>query len=72
MKLPWKRSAAPAAVVCPRCGRARGVRVVFGLPTEKTAVAADKGEVVLGGCVMAPGDVRQCTACGTRWTRPAA
>jgi len=38
--------------VCPHCGAAKLVRLVFGMPTIEVQEKADKGLVALAGCVM--------------------
>ena len=35
---------------CPRCG-GEAIRIVYGFPTFETFEAAERGEVMLGGCV---------------------
>src|SRR4051812_39705026 len=41
---------------CPDCpGAPQGIPLVFGLPSFETFEAAERGEFVLGGCVMDPG-----------------
>ena len=42
-------------VTCPRCG-VRAVPILFGLPTFEAFEAADRGEIVLGGCLVVEGD----------------
>ena len=44
-------SKAKSAPVCPRCGHAM-VPLVYGLPGPDLFDAAQRGEVVLGGCVL--------------------
>jgi hypothetical protein len=61
---------------CPDCaGSPRGVPLVIGLPDAETSAAAERGEFVLGGCVMDPGPAPRwaCPECGQhlRWTTPA-
>lgn len=36
---------------CPKCG-GRIVKIVYGEPTEELFEAADRGEVILGGCCI--------------------
>jgi len=36
----------------PKAGRPRLVRLVMGLPTRETAKRAQRGEVILGGCIV--------------------
>jgi ribA/ribD-fused uncharacterized protein len=55
---------------CPRCGHA-GVPIVYGLPSGTAFGAAERGEVVLGGCVIEPdAPTFSCLACGERWRSP--
>lgn len=37
--------------VCPTCGGA-GVPIAYGLPGPEMSGAAERGEIVLGGCVV--------------------
>ena len=39
---------------CPRCGSPDAVEIVYGYPTAETFEASERGEVVLGGCVIGP------------------
>jgi hypothetical protein len=49
---------------CPSCGERAGVPVQYGLPSREMAEAAERGEVVLGGCVLTDDDPpRCCTEC---------
>jgi len=49
---------------CPNCLAKAGVPVQYGLPTRAAAEAAERGEVVLGGCVLTDDDPpRCCTNC---------
>jgi hypothetical protein len=47
---------------CPQCG-GRLVPIVYGLPGEELGEAADRGEVILGGC-QPDGAKRGCGSCG--------
>jgi ADP-ribosylglycohydrolase len=38
------------------------IRVLYGYPTEKTSAAADRGAVVLGGCIVGP-ETKVCSIC---------
>jgi hypothetical protein len=54
--------------VCPDCGGAV-LPVVFGFPGPELFEAAERGEILLGGCCMeGDGPVRECNGCGRRWT----
>ncbi len=49
---------------CPNCSKKAGVPVLYGLPTRGSAEAAERGELVLGGCVLTDDDPpRCCTEC---------
>lgn len=50
---------------CPRCG-GRGLRIIWGLPADPTALWDDE-EVVLGGCCIEPGISHECGDCRHRW-----
>jgi hypothetical protein len=67
--------AAPAFPPCRRCGSTDVVEIVYGLPDVELRVAAERGEVVLGGCIV--GDELpdyDCRGCGSPlpWVRPEA
>jgi len=48
---------------CPRCG-STSLEVVFGLPGMELFEAADRGEVVLGGCSIIDGEDEQFECAG--------
>ena len=49
---------------CPRCGSTDAVEIVYGYPTAETFEAAERGEIVLGGCVIGPeAPDYECRAC---------
>ena len=50
------------------CGSAGVLPIVYGLPGDELAWAADRGEVVLGGCIIeSDAPTRECTVCGHAW-----
>jgi predicted RNA-binding Zn-ribbon protein involved in translation (DUF1610 family) len=55
---------------CPECGSAKVADIIYGfpdVPTPEFREALDKGEIVLGGCVLDPdgGNARwRCVECG--------
>jgi hypothetical protein len=52
---------------CPHCPDApRAVPLVHGLPSPELFEAAERGEAVLGGCLVEPGPPAEeaCPACG--------
>ncbi len=57
---------APASATCPRCGAfAPIVPMAFGYPTLETFLAAERGELALGGCVISGEDpTHRCSGCG--------
>ena len=55
---------------CPSCGSPDRIPIAYGLPTQETVERADRGEVLLGGCLVHDEAPRwQCRACGTTWGR---
>lgn len=54
--------------VCPACGARAVVRIIYGYPGPELVGEAERGEVVLGGCVIVHGSkVWACRACAHRW-----
>lgn len=50
--------------VCPACGKAKVVKIVYGLPTPDAAEDADAGRIILGGCCLTEiGPAWGCLAC---------
>jgi hypothetical protein len=45
----WATGAPPA---CPQCGSKRVTPIMYGLPSIEGREAAQRGEIVLGGCVI--------------------
>jgi len=57
-------------VRCPRCGEVSGVPILWGMPDNDASERAERGEVVLGGCLVTDDDPDwSCTnpACGNEW-----
>jgi hypothetical protein len=50
-----RRRTASTDVLCPRCG-ARAIPILRGMPTLEAFEAADRGEIYLGGCIVADVD----------------
>lgn len=51
---------------CPECGSEKIVRIVYGFPAPEAAQAEERGELLIGGCMIGPGSPRWgCGAC--RW-----
>ena len=52
---------------CPRCGTP-GIEIVYGLPGPDLAAEAERGEVIIGGCLVdETNPTHQCPACDTTW-----
>ena len=45
---------APRKRRCPSCGEVSGVRIVYGMPDVDLVDQAERGLVVLGGCMVEP------------------
>ncbi len=55
---------------CPNCGARQAIPILYGLPSPAMQEAADRGEIVLGGCVIAPEfPIWLCPVCEHRWGR---
>jgi hypothetical protein len=54
---------------CPECGSSENVvPIVYGYPGEELLEAAERGEVKLGGCVVAGDDPGwYCKSCAYSW-----
>ena len=39
---------------CPNCGSTDAVEISYGLPTHEAGEAGQRGEIVLGGCLVGP------------------
>jgi hypothetical protein len=50
---------------CPSCGSRDQIEIVYGLPDAELGRSAERGEVVLGGCVIGPeSPTYECRSCG--------
>ena len=57
--------------MCPKCKSAETVPIVYGLPDWDLGRAAERGELVLGGCMVTDDDPRwRCRACEADFGRP--
>jgi len=52
---------------CPACGGA-GIPIEYGLPDAELWEAEQRGEAVIGGCIVEPDNPDYlCGSCGQRW-----
>jgi hypothetical protein len=57
----------PGTTVCPGCG-GKLVRILYGLASLSGFADAERGEAVLGGCLVSGADPNlQCLGCGQRY-----
>ena len=55
---------------CAQCG-GEALPVAFGYPGPEMIAAVERGEIVLGGCIVDDDDPAwECSECGTRVTEP--
>jgi hypothetical protein len=58
---------------CPACGSLESLPVEYGFPSLEMGEAAERGEIVLGGCLIGPEspdyECRDCRA-ALPWVRP--
>lgn len=59
------RAASSARPGCPVCSSSETVPLAFGFPGPEMMDAADRGEIVLGGCCLPEGPIPRwhCAAC---------
>ena len=51
---------------CPSCGSTDAIRIEYGYPSSELAEAAERGEVILGGCLIWPeAPDFECRGCGS-------
>ena len=59
-------------VICPKCGSTKTVPILYGYPSYETFDAAERGEILIGGCEMIDGMPHEdygCLECGYRWSK---
>jgi hypothetical protein len=53
---------------CPQCGSLKVLEILYGRPTSEGMEAVERGEMILGGCLIMPGQPDwACPACGYQW-----
>ena len=57
---------APPRMVCPECGNRTVVPMAYGYPGAGMFGAAERDEIILGGCCVPGLYSHGCTACGWR------
>ena len=51
--------------ICPSCGSSNYIPIVYGKPSAEGMKRAEKGEIVLGGCIVRPDRNKyRCKDCG--------
>ena len=53
---------------CPQCGSEEYIPIVYGRPGTELQEKAERGEVILGGCIVTPDrNLFHCKECGTEY-----
>ncbi|MEO5986932.1 MAG: hypothetical protein ABIW50_07605 [Candidatus Limnocylindria bacterium] len=53
------------APACPSCGSTDALRILYGLPTPEAVEASERGELVIGGCLIGGESPDfECRGCG--------
>lgn len=53
---------------CPKCGSHEVVKIIYGLPGPELVEKSERGEVLLGGCIVKEDNPdRACKSCRHRW-----
>lgn len=64
----WKEIKTAPTPPCPKCGSKDVAKILYGLPTHQLIGAAERGDVILGGCIVTDNDPQwACKACKHRW-----
>ena len=54
--------------MCPNCASDDVIPIIYGLPSEETEESAQKGEFILGGCIVEEGSPNlYCKSCEHNW-----
>jgi hypothetical protein len=65
---PRESGVAAPGRACPRCARDRGIPIEYGLPDDGLIAHTERGEVVIGGCIVDDGAPDfHCVGCGHEW-----
>lgn len=54
--------------ICPKCKEKKGVRILYGYPSQETLQAWHRKEVELGGCIVRDENtLYKCMKCRHQW-----
>ena len=57
-------------VKCPKCHSAKVAPIMYGMPSYEGFQEAERGEVILGGCIVMPGQPDYgCLDCKHQWSK---
>lgn len=57
-------------IICPKCKSEHVASILYGYPSHEAFEMAEKGEILLGGCEVMPGDSDMgCLDCEYRWSK---
>lgn len=57
-------------VVCPKCKSTHVSQILYGMPTHEAFKMAERGELILGGCMIMPGQPDYgCLDCKFQWSK---
>ncbi|MFT7479861.1 MAG: hypothetical protein ACI80N_003168 [Gammaproteobacteria bacterium] len=60
-------------VSCPACGSRKTIPIVYGMPGMELIKQVERGQVVLGGCLVGPDQPdRRCRECEHSWNTTSA
>lgn len=55
-------------LICPNCSSINAAGILYGYPTEEAMEAAERGDIILGGCCVGLDDPKYgCKDCGYEW-----
>lgn len=58
-----------AESICPHCGSDKTAAILYGMPAPEAVEQAQRGEIVLAGCVVSDHDPeRACRECASLWS----
>ncbi|MFG6332581.1 MAG: hypothetical protein K1W28_12275 [Lachnospiraceae bacterium] len=57
-------------VLCPKCGSEKTAEILYGMPTLQAFEASERGEIILGGCMLNDDTIQPdygCLECKYKW-----